>query len=467
MIKEREPALERISVLLQVAVTLVCFYMAIIISHVFIAQTVIHSKEHIVITLLIGAIWHVLLELFDLGAMSRIQRYRHLIKKYFGVVLIGMTLLLAITYLLEYNPLLKEIILIFAAINFTVLLTYKILGRWIIKSFRKKGYNTRMAIVIADKSSSPFIEQLIYSDHWGYIIGGIITDSKTIIDQYQDRFQIISPKAKFAKVIDDDVIDEVFFCKKDYQIRELNKYITKCREIGVIFHMHSDVFNVKGMSPKLSFLDHQFFLSFRQNPENYLALKIKTGIDYILATTILVLTSPIMLVISILILLEDRGPIFFKQTRVGKNGRHFTCLKFRTMVVNAEDLKAQLASQNEQDGPIFKIKNDPRITKIGKFLRKTSLDEFPQFLNVLMGNMSIVGPRPPIPAEVKMYERSLNRRLSIPPGITCIWQISGRNNIPFDRWMEMDMEYIDNWSLKLDFVIMLKTFKIMLTANGQ
>jgi lipopolysaccharide/colanic/teichoic acid biosynthesis glycosyltransferase len=137
------------------------------------------------------------------------------------------------------------------------------------------------------------------------------------------------------------------------------------------------------------------------------------------------------------------------------------------MVVNAEELQKTLIDKNEQDGPVFKIKNDPRITKIGKFLRKTSLDELPQFLNVLKGEMSIVGPRPPIPTEVKQYERWQQRRLSMKPGITCVWQVSGRNNIPFDQWMKMDMQYIDTWSLKLDFIILLKTVKVVLTGDGQ
>ncbi len=181
---------------------------------------------------------------------------------------------------------------------------------------------------------------------------------------------------------------------------------------------------------------------------------------------ILVLISPVMLGIAILIKLEDGGPVLFKQTRVGRHGRLFKCLKFRTMVVNAEDLKEKLMSLNEQEGPVFKIKHDPRVTRVGRFLRKTSLDELPQFINVLLGDMSIVGPRPPVPSEVKQYERSLNRRLSINPGITCIWQVSGRNNIPFDKWMEMDMEYIDNWSLMLDFIIIMKTFKVIFKRDG-
>ena len=130
-------------------------------------------------------------------------------------------------------------------------------------------------------------------------------------------------------------------------------------------------------------------------------------------------------------------------------------------------MKEELAKYNEMDGPVFKIKNDPRITKVGRFLRKTSLDELPQFFNVVIGDMSIVGPRPPVPSEVKQYERAISRRLSINPGITCIWQVSGRNNIPFDKWMEMDMEYIDNWSLTLDFIIILKTFKVIFKSDGQ
>ena len=141
--------------------------------------------------------------------------------------------------------------------------------------------------------------------------------------------------------------------------------------------------------------------------------------------------------------------------------------KFRTMVANAEELKDCLKEKNEMDGPVFKMTDDPRITKVGHFLRKTSLDELPQFYNVLMGEMSIVGPRPPIPDEVKEYERWQLRRLSMKPGITCIWQVSGRNNIPFDEWMKMDLEYIDNWSLKLDFVLFFKTIRAMFRGDGK
>jgi len=196
-------------------------------------------------------------------------------------------------------------------------------------------------------------------------------------------------------------------------------------------------------------------------------MKVKGTIDFFLSALILILITPFMLAIALAIKLDDGGPVFFKQTRVGRNGRLFKCLKYRTMVINAEELQEKMMDLNEQDGPVFKIRNDPRITRVGKFLRKTSLDELPQFINVIMGDMSIVGPRPPIPSEVKQYKRELNRRLSINPGITCTWQVSGRNKISFEKWMEMDMEYIDNWSLMLDFIIILKTFKVIFARDGQ
>ncbi|MBN2774880.1 MAG: sugar transferase [Prolixibacteraceae bacterium] len=467
MIKEREPLLERMSVFFQVILTLIVLYISVWSIKLVNGQLPLQFKDYLIVSYLIAPIWYILLELFDLGVMARIQRYRQLIQKYFGVIAIGSILLFTIIKVLELEVISKTELVVFAISDFIVLFAQKSIGRTILKYFRRRGYNTRMTLIIADETSTKFIDQVIDSNQWGYLIGGIISDSQEIKKKYGEKYSIIPAKEDFANLIDNKVIDEVFFCKKHFKTRELNYYVKKCREVGVIFHLQSDVLRFDGLNPGMSVMNHQFFLSFRNTPENYLALMVKRGIDYLLAIFILLVTSPVMALITLLIKLEDGGPVFFVQTRVGKNGRHFKCLKFRTMVENAEDLREALLCQNEQDGPVFKIKDDPRITKIGKILRKTSLDEFPQFLNVLMGDMSIVGPRPPIPSEVKQYKRSVNRRLSINPGITCTWQVSGRNKISFDRWMEMDMEYIDNWSLKLDFIIMFKTFKVIFSGNGQ
>lgn len=188
--------------------------------------------------------------------------------------------------------------------------------------------------------------------------------------------------------------------------------------------------------------------------------------DIVLSSLALVVLAPFLLAIMVLIKVSSKGPVFFVQKRAGLHGRVFSMIKFRTMVENAEDLKASLLTLNEMNGPTFKMKNDPRVTPIGRFLRKTSLDELPQLWNVWLGHMSLVGPRPPIPSEVSQYEPWQRRRLSVRPGITCIWQISGRNEIDFERWMEMDLEYIDKWNYMQDWVILLKTIPAVLKRRG-
>jgi lipopolysaccharide/colanic/teichoic acid biosynthesis glycosyltransferase len=195
---------------------------------------------------------------------------------------------------------------------------------------------------------------------------------------------------------------------------------------------------------------------------------VKNLMDYTLAFLMGFCLMPLFLAIAISIKLESKGPVIFSQERVGLRGRKFYIYKFRTMVERAEELKAQIADRNEMDGPVFKIKNDPRITKFGKFLRRTGLDELPQIFNILNGSMSFIGPRPPIQAEVEQYERWQLRRLSMKPGITCIWQtMPNRNEIFFNNWMKLDLQYIDTWSLKLDLILFLRTFRTIIMSSGR
>jgi exopolysaccharide biosynthesis polyprenyl glycosylphosphotransferase len=195
-------------------------------------------------------------------------------------------------------------------------------------------------------------------------------------------------------------------------------------------------------------------------------LTLKRALDVLLSSFSLVMLAPLMCLSAILIKLDSKGPVFFTQERMGLNKRRFKVLKFRTMVHNAESLQARIRKLNEVAGPVFKIKNDPRLTRVGKWLRKSSIDELPQLINVFKGDMSLVGPRPPIPSEVEEYEWKDVRRLSMKPGITCLWQINGRSTVSFDKWMELDKEYIDNWSLWLDFKILAKTIPAVLRGTG-
>ena len=196
-------------------------------------------------------------------------------------------------------------------------------------------------------------------------------------------------------------------------------------------------------------------------------LMLKRWLDLVLSLLALIVLSPIFLIIAVLIKLDSKGPALFSQKRVGKNGRVFYLYKFRSMIEGAEDLIDDLKNQNEMSGPVFKLSNDPRITNLGRFLRKYSLDELPQLYNVLVGEMSLVGPRPPLPKEIVSYQRKQRRRLSMRPGLTCTWQVLGRNNISdFDSWAEMDLDYVDNWTLGRDLKLLLKTIPVVISGSG-
>ncbi|MBQ8997531.1 MAG: sugar transferase [Clostridium sp.] len=188
---------------------------------------------------------------------------------------------------------------------------------------------------------------------------------------------------------------------------------------------------------------------------------IKRVIDVVCSFVGVLVLSPLFIIIAIIIKFTSKGPIFFSQKRVGRDGKEFKMYKFRSMVVNAEELKEKLAAQNEMSGPMFKMKDDPRVTKVGKFIRKTSIDELPQLLNVLKGDMSLVGPRPSLPKEVAQFEDWMYRRLEVKPGLTCYWQVSGRNNIDFEDWMKLDIKYVDERNLWIDIKLILKTVGVL------
>ncbi len=205
-----------------------------------------------------------------------------------------------------------------------------------------------------------------------------------------------------------------------------------------------------------------------KNRKSYLYLIIKRLFDIIASLIGIVFLIPLTIIIGLAILIEDGGPVFFAQERVTKNGKRFHLLKFRSMVVNAEELRESMDDENEMDGPVFKVKNDKRITKVGRFTRKTGIDEMPQFINILLGSMSLVGPRPALPREVEQYDEKAKKRLEVKAGITCIWQVQpNRNSISFDDWMKMDAEYVDNCSLLLDLKIIFQTVRAVFRAEGE
>ena len=472
MFKKREYTVEKFSVIFQVILSLACFvfvwWFGISPSDVHI-ESVNELRNSLII---IAVLWLLLLSLFKLGKLDVTVSYFPLFVAYVKPVLVGVLSLYVFNFYFGFLALGIKNLLIFGIFNLLVLITYKKSFFTVMHFFSKKrDYSVRRLLLIADEGSSEYIEKIIRSKDWRYNVHGIMTNCKDMEEKYKNRFKIISESKRLDELFHEENIDELIYCKSKYNQNEIHRYISNCAEVGIFFHHYNGKAQNKNESqnklPSFYLIDQLPLVTYKNTPDHYFGLKMKNIFDIFISSTAIILGSPIFLIIAIAIQLEGGGPVFFKQERVGLNGRRFLCFKFRTMAIGSEVLQASLLGQNEQDGPVFKITNDPRVTYVGRFLRKTSLDELPQFVNVLRGEMSVVGPRPPVPTEVEKYEQWQKRRLSVKPGITCTWQVSGRNNIPFEQWMRLDLEYIDNWSLTKDVAIVFKTIKTVITANGR
>ncbi|MCF8369834.1 MAG: sugar transferase [Bacteroidales bacterium] len=467
MIKEREQQINNIFGVFDVILSVISFAIAYFIRDWFFEPPIKATQEYIIIGLLIIPTWFILIKSVHLAEIHRTKSYSMIFASYLKVVVVGLGVIFLSVFILQLHNISRMVILVFGVANLFSLFGVRLMVYRIMKYFRVKGYNTRNVVVIADESSEEFIEKIKSNKEWGYRLNYIITNSSYLYRKYKDEVKVHTERINLRNLIDIDVVDEVIYCKNEINQNNLKSIIHDCEEVGVVFRMQSQLFSKSATKTHLNHFDDTPFLTFDNTPSDHFAFKLKNTLSVLAAFFILLVWSPVLLGIAIVIKLTSKGPVFFKQKRVGLRGRTFFMYKFRTMVTNAEELKAALMEKNEADGPVFKIKNDPRITGIGKILRKTGLDELPQFINVLKGDMSLVGPRPPIPEEVKQYERWQLRRLSMKPGITCTWQIKpNRNDISFDEWMKMDLHYIDNWSNKLDLVLFFKTIKTMLKGSG-
>lgn len=273
---------------------------------------------------------------------------------------------------------------------------------------------------------------------------------------------------RMLEVLHADSVNSVILMAKHANFGQVEQLIQLCELEGVEVWLVADFFKTQISRTSLDDLFGRPVLVFRSAPEMSWQAVAKQGLDFFGAAILLLTMALPLLVVALLVKLTSKGPVLFRQQRSGLNGRPFTMYKFRSMVTNAEQLKQELAALNEMSGPVFKITNDPRVTKIGRFLRKTSLDEFPQLLNVLKGEMSLVGPRPLPVDEVKRFDDIAHRRrLSVKPGLTCLWQISGRSNMQdFNEWVRLDLDYIDNWSIWLDLKILWLTVPVVLFQKG-
>jgi exopolysaccharide biosynthesis polyprenyl glycosylphosphotransferase len=346
----------------------------------------------------------------------------------------------------------------------------RILLRFMLRRARKTGMNRRhMVIAGTTEESLEFATRLMAHPELGYGLRGFLAEKpgEESVMLAGRKVKILGGLRDIQAVLEHQVVDEVMVCLPLLEhFEDICRIVKLCRDRGVVVRIESDLLDAKLFSGAEveTFEGRSVVTFFRQRMLGQLALK--RVLDIVASSLLLLVLSPVFLIIAAAIRIESPGPVLFAQERIGMNRRRFRLLKFRSMVVDAEAKKAALASQNEMGGPVFKMKNDPRVTRIGRIIRRTSMDELPQLVNVLRGEMSLVGPRPPLVSEVERYEWVHRKRISIKPGITCLWQISGRNNIPFERWMEMDRQYVENWCLWLDVKILCKTVPVVLLGSG-
>ncbi|MEO0292634.1 MAG: sugar transferase [candidate division WOR-3 bacterium] len=331
-------------------------------------------------------------------------------------------------------------LLVFCVLGITLL----IINRELISKGKR---NSIRAVVFGKEKEAKEIEEL-FSLHDFFGINIIKIFSKVPID--------------FSEFLHKEVIEWVIITEEKYK-----KYIPKLENLGVTvsYYLKGSFGNLRSFV-SVENLFRSPLITFHPTPTSYAQLFIKYLLDRIVAFIAIMVLSPLFLVIAVSIKLTSKGPVIYKQKRVGLKGKIFTMFKFRTMFENADEMKGSLAYLNKMDKVVFKIKDDPRVTKVGRVLRRFSLDELPQLFNVLRGDLSLVGPRPPIPEEVKEYEDWQRKRLAIKPGLTSLWLIKGRSDLSFEEWMRLDLEYINNWSLSLDFLILLKTIPALISGRG-
>jgi len=356
-------------------------------------------------------------------------------------------------------------LMLFGVLSCLLLLAEKVLLRIVARYVRSHGLNYRTLLLVGTGPNAQAIARSI-AEHawWGFRIVGFV-DQEGGWKRDIGGVPVLGRIADVPRILQERVVDDVVFAVGPSQLQGLEDLFLGLHEQGIRTFFALDFFPRVQAHAELTEIDGLPLLTYSNAPTSPLLLAAKRSLDVALSALILLLALPMISVVAVAIRVTGRN-VLFRQTRCGLNGRRFTLYKFRTMVAGAEERLSELQHLNEMDGPVFKSRNDPRVTRLGRFLRKFSLDELPQLWNVLRGDMSLVGPRPPIPEEVARYERWQRRRLSMKPGLTCLWQVNGRNELDFSSWMELDLEYIDSWSLQLDLKILLKTIPVVLSGRG-
>lgn len=409
-------------------------------------------------------------------SLSYFDAYRspRLASKYFYIsslakaMFITLGLLLVGLFFLKIQYVSRLVIFIYAGISMVGMIS----ARLIMSSYFRRAVSSgefllKVLIIGSGERALTLCEILKNKTEWGLDIVGYIDIEPEMIGKKVNGGKILGTIDDISIILKQQIVDEVIVAMPRTLLTDVDKVAQVCDEEGVKFRFMADIFNLAAARISLEKLGGVPILTLESVALDESKLVLKRIFDFVVTVLFMPFFLPIMGLIAISIKLDDGGPVLFVQERVGLKKRLFPLYKFRTMHVNAELMLKDIEHLNEAEGPNFKIANDPRITRIGKFLRSTSLDELPQLFNVLSGRMSLVGPRPMSIRDVDLFDKGIQRkRFSVKPGITCIWQISGRSQLSFSKWLELDLEYIDNWSFTFDLLILLKTIPVVLLRKG-
>lgn len=383
-----------------------------------------------------------------------------------GAISFGILMSLFFIFKIEFVS--RHIIIVFCILEFIALLSIRALVQWYFIRSVKIGRNRlRVLIIGTGDRAKELSERLRKQTAWGIKVLGHLDPDRSRIGQKVLDAPVIGTVSDIEKYLKQFAVDEVIIAIPRTLLNDVEKIYQSCEEEGIKLRFMADVFNLQVARMGLIQLGTIPLLTLEPVAQDEFKLLVKRCFDLLLTILSIPIVTPLMAVIAIAIKLDSPGPVFFVQNRVGLRKHLFPMVKFRSMYIDAEQRLNEIEHLNEAEGPIFKIKNDPRVTRVGKFLRKTSLDELPQLLNVLRGEMSLVGPRPMSIRDVDLFEKGIQRkRFSVKPGLTCLWQISGRSNLPFHTWLELDLKYIESWTLWLDIIILFKTFPVVILSKG-
>jgi exopolysaccharide biosynthesis polyprenyl glycosylphosphotransferase len=414
--------------------------------------------------------WHNLFVLCGLYVSKRMTGRSAEILEVCKATLLASALLIIAAKLFHTKIVTFSFVLVFWLTCAGLMAVGRLTARSLLLAIRRRGKNGRfMLIVGTNERAIEFARRITERPELGYQIAGFVDDDWAGIQKFEATGHTrCCAFAGLADFLRNNVVDEaaIYLPLRSYYEHSA-QLVSLCERHGIGIRFDLQVFNLRASNSRVQDLDENYQAVTVPGPQKILPAMAKRAMDCAFSLLLLVLCAPLLLAVAVLVKLTSPGPVFFRQTRVGLNKRKFSIYKFRTMIANAEQLQDQLLSMNEMSGPAFKIQRDPRVTPLGKILRKTSIDELPQLINVLTGDMSLVGPRAMSLRDYKLFDQDWQRRrFSVKPGITCLWQVCGRNSIPFEQWMELDLQYIDKWSLWLDLKILAQTVPAVLRGTG-